>query len=572
MKNRAQTPIFSTARREQPALRLGFPSPPLCMNYGWEPIISTAPNASTTSRVSVWKATSGKFSAPDVWGSVVCVAVLPRDNVSIRVDPRFVFTFTSHEVFHRGVFEPTRRLKVFDLTSCSKKMLESLLRSISVTCAGLLIFLTVFQQIAHAVPSYARQTGLSCNGCHYTPPELNAAGRQFKLYGYIDRDRTKIGSVTAKQDGRHAGLDLLAALPLSAWLETSFTNIKTPQPGTQNGNVEFPQDISLFLAGAWSTHIGSFLQLTYDTQSDHLGMDNTDIRYARVKQLAGKEWVLGLTLNNNPTVEDLWNDTPAWGFPFMESDVAPGPTAGPIIQGALGQDVAGVGAYTMWDQHLYLAGTIYRSAHIGTSQPTTGEGFDFNIRGVAPYWRIAWQQNGLKNNLEVGTYGMHMTSTPGGITGLEDTYTDAAVDFQYDRTIGKDVFSWRGSYIRENSNLVASLAADAAGLSTHHLNTFNTNAEYHFGNRYSAALGWFTTTGTTDPVLYAQSEVEGSANGSPQSAGYTVNFSVWPVQNLDLGLQYTGYTRFNGAAINYDGAGRKATGNNAVYLLARFVF
>src|SRR5690348_12689610 len=268
----------------------------------------------------------------------------------------------------------------------------------------LLIFPAIFQQTAYAVPSYARQTGLPCSGCHYTPPELNAAGRQFKLEGYVQKTQP---TVNASHDERRAGLDLLASLPLSAWFETSFNNTKSPQPGTQNGNFELPQDLSLFLAGAWSTHIGSFLQVTYDTQGDHFSMDNTDIRYARVKKLADKDWVLGVTLNNNPTVEDLWNDTPAWGFPFIASDVAPTPTAGPII-GALGQDVAGIGGYSMWDSHLYFAGTLYRSAHIGTSQPTDGTGFAFNIRGVAPYWRIAWQQNGLKNNFEFGTYGLHM--------------------------------------------------------------------------------------------------------------------------------------------------------------------
>src|SRR5690349_21962622 len=177
---------------------------------------------------------------------------------------------------------------------------------------------------AAAVPSYARQTGLACSGCHYNPPELNAAGRTFKLMGYVDKKK-KADVITAPEDKKHAGLDLLATLPLSAWFETSFTNTKAPQPNTQNGNFEFPQDISLFLAGAWSTHIGSFVQVTYSTQDDHFSMDNTDIRYANKSQLAGKEWVYGVTLNNNPTVEDLWNTTPAWGFPFIASDVAPTP-------------------------------------------------------------------------------------------------------------------------------------------------------------------------------------------------------------------------------------------------------
>jgi hypothetical protein len=85
-----------------------------------------------------------------------------------------------------------------------------------------------------------------------------------------------------------------------------------------------------------------------------------------------------------------------------------------------------------------LAGSIYRSGHVGTAQPPTGEGFAFNVRGVAPYWRVAWQQNGLKNNFEIGTYGMHLKSSFQTITGPEDSYTDWAADFQYDRALGKD--------------------------------------------------------------------------------------------------------------------------------------
>ena len=40
----------------------------------------------------------------------------------------------------------------------------------------------------------------------------------------------------------------------------------------------------------------------------------------------------------------------------------------------------------------------------------------------------------------------------------------------------------------------------------------------------------------------------------------------------DLAGKYTGYLRFNGAPVNYDRAGRNASSNYTVYLLARFVF
>ena len=127
-------------------------------------------------------------------------------------------------------------------------------------------------------------------------------------------------------------------------------------------------------------------------------------------------------------------------------------------------------------------------------------------------------------------------------------------------------------YIHETSDLLASLTSGAASLQNNHLNTVLANAEWHFGNRYSATFGWFNTSGTVDPLLYAASPVSGSANGSPHSAGYIANFSYWPWQNLQLAAQYIGYTRFNGGSTNYDSSFRNANGNNTIYLDAKFLF
>ena len=202
-----------------------------------------------------------------------------------------------------------------------------------------------------------------------------------------------------------------------------------------------------------------------------------------------------------------------------------------------------------------------------------------NIRGVAPYWRVAWQQTWKNNNLEVGSYGIHMKSTPGAITGLEDGYTDWAADFQYDRTIPEfrgDVLSIRGTYIRENSSLHAT--------SAHGSVVPPTSPQHRSGERgVPSRRQVFGYNRIVQCRRHARSfviqfrsltplPVTGSANGDPRSAGYIANISWWPVQNIGLTLQYTGYTRFNGAATNYDGAGRNASSNNTLYLLARFVF
>jgi len=183
------------------------------------------------------------------------------------------------------------------------------------------------------------------------------------------------------------------------------------------------------------------------------------------------------------------------------------------------------------------------------------------------------QQIGQTGNLEVGAYGIHVKSTPGAVTGLEDSYTDFGPDVEYDRIVGKkDVLSVRAAYVRENAALVASAANGAASPGPHHLNASNANVAYHFGNRLSGTLGWFLTDGTNDPLLYAQAAVSGSANGGARSEGFISNFSYWPTQNIDLAVQYTNYTRFNGGTTNYDGAGRNASDNDTLYLLARFVF
>ncbi|MBZ5643170.1 MAG: hypothetical protein LAO19_10450 [Acidobacteriia bacterium] len=441
-------------------------------------------------------------------------------------------------------------------------------------CALFTLFMSLFFQVstASAVPSFARQTGFPCKSCHMMPPELTALGRAFKLNGYTMAGKS---TVTSKGTNREGGLEILESFPLSVLFDTSFSATKSPQPGTQNGNFQFPQDASLFLAGAWAPHVGSFIQVTYDTQADNFSWDNTDIRYANTTKLFQKDLAFGITLNNNPTVEDLWNSTPAWGFPPITSSSAPSPNAAALINGTLGMDVAGIGGYAMWNNHLYLAGTIYRSEHIGVAQPINGIGFPINIRGVAPYWRVAWQQTSKNNSLMVGSYGMHVKSSPDSITGLEDSFTDWAFDFQYDRTIpqfGGDVLSFRGTYIRENSSLHASFDNDFASSVRHHLNTVQANAEYHFGNKLSGTFGFFNVDGTSDSLLYPSGDVTGNANGDPKSTGYIGNVSWWPVQNIGLTLQYTGYTRFNGGRTNYDGAGRNAGSNNTLFLLARFVF
>jgi len=424
---------------------------------------------------------------------------------------------------------------------------------------------------AQAVPSYARQTGMPCAACHTTPPELTPFGRDFKINGYT---LTGMRQIEAEGKGTGAGLKISEVPPLSAMLITSFTRTSEDQPDTQNNDTSFPQELSLFFAGEITPHIGSFLQITYAQEDDNFSLDNTDIRYANRLSLGGKDTIYGVTLNNSPGVEDPWNTTPVWGFPFISSDVAPVPTAAPLINDGLAQEVAGLGGYTLWNDHLYANVALYRSAHILGEGPGGAPNIDSEntIKNVTPYWRLAWQQNFGANYLEVGTFGLWSELYPKGISGETNKYTDVALDSQFEHPIGDNMLTLRGTYIHEKQKLDAYYASGESSNDSNSLNTLNLNGTYHLGTKAAFSIGGFSTTGDKDTLLYPPDALYGSANGSPDSRGWLLQATYLPWQNTQFTLQYVGYSKFNGRDNNYDGSGRDASDNNTLYLAGWFVW
>jgi hypothetical protein len=428
-------------------------------------------------------------------------------------------------------------------------------------------------QNAHATASFSRQTGMACNVCHTTFPELTEFGRQFKLNGYT---LTNTEEVKEKGKGKEAPLSMLKYLPLSINLRGSYTQTGDDVPGTRNSNFEVPQQINLWFAGKLTDHLGSYTQMTYGVQANHFGFDNSDfLRYARQTKLSGKDLTWGLDFNNDPTFEDLWHSTPAYGFPWVAPDSVPGTNAAALIDNSLGGDVLGAGAYAMWDGHWYGYTGLYRTQHIGGPQPATGTDssgtvpFAHNFKGAAPYWRFAYQTTKGDNFFEFGTYGIHANSWPGAISGPTDDFTDTALDLTYQRTFGKDLLTLHSTYIHEKQDLNATFAAGGASMVAHNLETFRWDAAYHFGNRFTVTGGTFLTHGAIDPLLYpagAPGSASGSATGSPKTSGYIGQLAYWPTQNIEVGYQYKGYWKFNGGSTNFNGAGRNASGNNYNYV------
>ncbi len=447
-------------------------------------------------------------------------------------------------------------------------------RSYAAVSLGFLALGLGFSVPAQAVPSYSDQTGDPCGACHVGAfgPQLTPHGREFKMTGYSDGTRAR-------------------RLPLlSAMLETSFTNTAKDQSGPAapgfgaNNNVAVDQ-ISVFIAGRIYDHLGVFDQVTWDGVGHAWAWDNLDLRYAREVQIHGMDAILGITVNNNPTVTDPYNSTPAWGFPYASSPLALGPT-GTLIEGGLAGRVLGSTVYGLFDDMIYAEAGGFAAlptlAHHSVLGVNPGDGPV--VSGGAPYWRLAFQDERRKTSLEIGTFGIAANVFPAAdLTSGTDNYVDLGFDvgFQYHQN-KRNEFSLYGTVIHEAAQLHSSFATGAAGAKNFVLNTYKVNGSYYYDQTWGITAGLFRVDGSHDVLLYAPAPDSGSLSNSPNTDGYVVQVdwtpfgkesSLWqPWANFRLALQYTGYLDFNGKSTNYDGNGRNAADNNTLYVLGWFAF
>ena len=445
------------------------------------------------------------------------------------------------------------------------------MRRILTTMVAALVALAAFgADRAGAVPSFSEQTGQPCTTCHVGGfgPQLTPFGRAFKIGGYT-------------QSG---GDGWASKIPLSAMVQSSFTSTQQgqsppPQHYNTNSNPSLDQ-ISVFVAGRVSDYTGGFVQMSWSGVTNTSRLDNTDLRpFTTSVTLGSHDLRIGTTINNNPTVQDPYNSTFAWGFPFMSSALAPTPAAQPMLVGAFAGNSLGYTAYAWLDRALYVEAGAYTTpspwalARFGSDLGGPGA-----IAGAAPYARIAYEYQWNGQAVHAGALFMRAdVNPPTGVpfqssgVGGQDRYTDYAFDAGYQFLgDGTHIVTLQGIYVHEDQQLNASGAGGSFAL-----NQVRANIAYWYQNTYGVTLGWQNTWGSLNPAY-------GTANGKPNSNGFTAEVDWVPLgkaesfgspwANLKLGAQYILYTQFDGGRSNYDGNGRSAGANNTLLLFAWLAF
>jgi hypothetical protein len=429
----------------------------------------------------------------------------------------------------------------------------------------LLCTMVGFTDPASALPSYARQTGHPCIKCHVGGfgPQLTPYGVRFKIGAYTETD--------------HKGLKIpVAAFAYGGFTHTSKDQIPPPLDEHANDNLTLDQ-ISGFIAGRWFEDVGSFLQVTYNGNTEGLSTDNTDIRYAHDWVIGGTDAIIGVSVNNNPTVQDPFNTLFAWNFPYLSSAVAFGlGSTGTQISGGLGPAVHGETVYAFVnDSILAEVGTYQAWSPAMQIKLGLGAGNDIGRIDDSIYWRLAYLQDMNTQAFSVGLVGFNVSRQPERLdNGPVNRYRDIGVDGWYEFLgNGRHNFAAYASYVREDQNLADVLANAIAAAGplpnpNQRLYDFRFNASYYYQQTYGVTIGRFSKRGTSDPVLYAPTsspdttgtifQIDYTPFGKPDSWGR-------PFANVRLGLQYTVYDKYNGASSNWDGAGRNASDNNTLY-------
>jgi hypothetical protein len=450
-----------------------------------------------------------------------------------------------------------------------------------------------FAAPARALPSYARQTGQPCGTCHTDFAGLTPYGRRFKIGGYTNgggQYRTTLFPFdNSTKDYQRPWLPPISMMATLGFTKTATDMPPPADPFAPNNNFSIAP-LSFFWGGAITDHIGAFAQLTYggpvstgaglgsDPFIHSWGWDNTDVRYADSTSLGKMSITYGITANNNPTVQDPWNTTPAWQFPYAVSPFGAGFGSTPIIDGGLGPGhVGGVGAYAYINDLIYLEASVYRTLNPGAQNALGVDPFGApGLLDASPYWRAAIEPHWGPHWLEVGTFGMVANVHPWVNIGTPDTstfpqtdkYTDIGVDAQYQYQGSNFWFTLRGSYIHELQKLDASFnnfsPSAMSTLAANHQNILNEARAYAslaYGNNNRIVLTgqYFNAWGSSDAIVFG---------GDPGTRGWIAEIAYipfvssfspgWPWLNARIGLQYTWYEQFGGTSVG-------ASSNNTLF-------
>jgi hypothetical protein len=494
--------------------------------------------------------------------------------------------------------KPSKRLPYHELVDLLEKLLGACLEEIrrlgcvmlmvskvlKATYAGapvrsltpLLLFACAISSVtpvAYALPSYARQTGQRCAACHVggNYPQLTPWGRFFKLAGYTP------GKEFIDREG-------FEYLPLGILGRAGITWAGQPKNSqghtviADNGAPEF-YDVAFELGTKATDWAGVFAEYAvFNTFPGWKGLSaRTDIRATHFFHPKNHELLVGFDMNNEPSVQDVWNTVPAWQYPFFSTPQAPAAPASTRIAD-LASDVGSVGVYALLDRHIYAEVSTYHVAKDFFRFMSGGISYQKGapyVDGWNPYWRAYWTKDWGPNVWMVGTIGMRSGIFPNSAapSGPTNNFNDYGVDSQYQYLGDTRKLTLRASYIYERQLWHGSFPLGKVSVPKSNLKTLFFNGSFALREAWTFTGGYFFSNGSNNAALFGVTGPNGNLlSAKPNTTGYQVEVDRTLTQNILVLVKYAGFTKFNGLTDNIDGRSRKPSDNNTLFIVVDFAF
>ena len=436
----------------------------------------------------------------------------------------------------------------------------------------LIAVVSVLMPSARALPSFARQTGQRCAACHVGGnwPQLTPWGRFFKLSGYA------AGKSMIDREGFNY-------LPIGILGQVGLTWAKQPNDAQGNEVVSsngVPQAYGF--TGQIGTKITDFAGIFYEYGVNNQfpgwkgGSGPIDVRAVHIFHPGNHELLVGADSNNGPGLQDVWNSIPTWTFPFYGSPQAPGAPGSPVFPSLEGQS-GSIGGYGLLDRQLYFEVSMYRVGNDFFRWMTAGNSLQAGpyLKGNNPYWRAYWTKEFGPHVFEVGTFGLHANVYPDSTmpSGRADSFADTGFDTQYQYLRDVHKFTLRGTYVYENQDWSASFPLGASAGPKANLKTASVSGSYAYREAWTFSAGWLLSNGSNNSAFYSVSDPNGNTLSSkPNTTGYILEVDRSVTQNIQVMVQYSGFSKFNGLTGNIDGLGRKPSDNNTLWLSVFFAY
>ncbi|MBI5234841.1 MAG: hypothetical protein HY886_01130 [Deltaproteobacteria bacterium] len=140
-----------------------------------------------------------------------------------------------------------------------------MLRSMSIALATIFLAITAVFYVSQdslAAPTFARQTGMACNTCHFQHfPTLNAFGRAFKSGGYTMAGGQSLleGDLLSMPSSLNASLVTKIRYQKRNG-DSGNAGASTSNQEMNKGTLQFPDEAALLIGGRAGEHIGFLLE------------------------------------------------------------------------------------------------------------------------------------------------------------------------------------------------------------------------------------------------------------------------------------------------------------------------